>query len=823
MRTTIAPFALSLTLLVALAPAQEGRRGPDRGGDKSSAKEGAKDEIKPYDEVIPEEAETSRGLFTVHRVDEKLLYEIPADGLNRDMLWVSHIAATQAGHGYGGTPSGRRVVRWELRGKNVLLRDVKYTIRADGDDAVTNAVDATSVAPILASFPIKAWGKDKTPVIDVTEFVAGDPDAFSPKSRLNASSFDSKRSFLDEVKAFPTNIEVKVLKTFKLSDNPPSSGGGRPTSGRRGGRGGGSLTVLQHHSMTALPENPMTPRLSDARVGYFDVSFEDYASEEHAVEEVSYITRWRLEKKDPEAEVSEPVKPIVFHVGRGVPDKWRPFVHQGIEYWQPAFEAAGFKNAIIAKDAPSKREDPDWDAEDARYSSIRWLPSTVENAMGPHVNDPRTGEILESDILVYHTVLKLCRDWYFVQASPTDPRAQQLPMPDDLLGELLAYVTPHYVAHTLGFPHNMKASSSFTVAQLRDADFTAEHGVEASIMDYGRFNYVAQPGDGARLIPKVGPYDYFAVEWGYRQYTDAKAEEAGLDALLAKQVADVTLRFGGSNSSEDPSQQTEDLGSDPVAATAMGLANLDRVAGYLISATCEEGENYDLLRNMYDQIHSQRGRELRHVANMVGGFYKTNLFFGDADRMWEPLPADRQRGAMAFLTANAFTTPAALVDPALLARLETNGAADKLVGGQSSLLRTLMSESRIKRMAEEAAHDPEGAYAPVEMVRDLSEAAWQDLLGESTALDLYARNLQRAHVEILAAAAKEEAPKSDLAGLARGELQWVLQLATESLGGAGDESTRRHMVDVIARVKADLDPTGSSKDARAVRTSTSGQ
>jgi hypothetical protein len=823
MRISIAPLALSLTLLVALAPAQEGRRGPDRGEDKSSDKEGAKDEIKPYDEVIPEEAETSRGLFTVHRVDEKLLYEIPADGLDRDMLWVSHIAATQAGHGYGGTPSGKRVVRWELRGKNVLLRDVKYTIRAEGDDAVTNAVDATSVAPILASFPIKAWGKNKAPVIDVTDFVAGDPDAFSPKGRLNASSFDSKRSFLEEVKAFPTNIEIKVLKTFKLADTPPPSDGDRPTRGRRGDRGGGSLTILQHHSMTALPEDPMTPRLSDERVGYFDVSFEDYASEEHEVKEVSYITRWRLEKKDPEAEVSEPVKPIVFHVGRGVPDKWRPFVHQGIEYWQPAFEAAGFKNAIIAKDAPSKRDNPDWDAEDARYSSIRWLPSTVQNAMGPHVNDPRTGEILESDILVYHNVLKLCRDWYFVQASPNDVRAQQLPMPDDLLGELLAYVIAHEVGHTLGFPHNMKASSSFTVAQLRDAAFTAENGVEASIMDYGRFNYVAQPGDGARLIPKVGPYDYFALDWGYRQYADAAAEEAGLNALLAKQVTDVTLRFGSPNSSEDPSQQTEDLGSDPVAATAMGLANLDRVAGYLISATCAKGENYDLLRNMYDQIHSQRGRELRHVANMVGGFYKTNLFFGDSERMWEPLHADRQRGAMAFLTAHAFTTPAALVDPDLLARLETNGAADKLVGGQSSLLRTLLSESRIKRMAEEAAHDPEEAYAPVEMVRDLSQAAWQDLLGDSTALDLYARNLQRAHIEILAEAAKEEAPKSDLAGLARGELEWVLELATESLDGASDESTRRHLVDVIARVKADLDPTGSASGPLAVRTSTSGQ
>ncbi len=807
MRTSL-PLVCLLTVLTPLATAQRGERASEGSG-KSAA---SRDDVKPYDDVVPESATSHRGLFLVHEVDDKLFYELPTGTLEQDMLWVSHIAATQAGHGYGGTPSGRRVVRWELRGEKVLLRDVKYSIRAEGDDSVRNAVEATSVAPILATFPVAAWGKDKAPVIEVTDFFVGDPDEFSPKGRLNATSFDAKRSFLEEVKAFPSNVEVKVLKTFKLSSDPSA------TRGRRGG-GGGSLTVLQHHSMVKLPDELMAPRVRDDRVGWFSVSFEDYASEEHEVEEVSYIARWRLEKKDPSAAVSEPVKPIVFHVGRGVPDKWRPWVHKGIEYWQPAFEAAGFKNAIVAKDAPSKREDPDWDPEDARYSSIRWLPSTVENAMGPHVNDPRTGEILESDILVYHNVLKLCRDWYFVQASPNDERAQQLPLPDELLGELLAYVIAHEVGHTLGFPHNMKASSSFSVEQLRDADFTAKNGVEASIMDYGRFNYVAQPGDGARLIPLIGPYDFFAVDWGYRQYEDEAAEEAGLSARIAKQVDNPVLRFGGSNSSEDPSQQTEDLGSDPVAATAMGLANLDRVAGFLIAATCKEGEDYDLLRNMYDQIHGQRDRELRHVANVVGGFFRTNLFFGDAERMWEPLSAERQRAAMAFLREHGFSTPAALVDPTLLLRLETNGAADRLVRGQQSLMRTLLSETRVKRMAEQEAREPTGAYAPVEMVRDLSEAAWQTLLDGPAELDLYARNLQRAHAQLLMDALGEGAPTSDLPSLARGELEWILGLARERAGQGADETTQRHLQDVISRVEQRLDPRATLSTTRAVGTS----
>ncbi|MHC5544038.1 zinc-dependent metalloprotease, partial [Singulisphaera rosea] len=329
----------------------------------------------------------------------------------------------------------------------------------------------------------------------------------------------------------------------------------------------GAVTVRLHHSMVKLPESLMHPRRYDDRVGFFTETFEEYGNiKSHQVEDVQYITRWRLEKKDSSADVSEPKKPIVFYIGREVPEKWRSWVKKGVEAWQGAFEKAGFKNAILAKDAPTPQEDPDWDAEDARYSSIRWLPAKVENAMGPHVHDPRTGEILESDILMYHNVLKLVRDWYFVQASPNDTRAQGLPLPDDLIGELIAYVVSHEVGHTLGFPHNMKASSSYTVDQLRNPVFTKENGVEASIMDYGRFNYVAQPGDGARLIPIIGPYDRFAVEWGYREFKGAKTyedEKTELDKIVARQLKDATLRFGDPNPAEDPSQQTEDLGPDP--------------------------------------------------------------------------------------------------------------------------------------------------------------------------------------------------------------------------------------------------------------------
>ncbi|MEE8143035.1 MAG: DUF5117 domain-containing protein, partial [Planctomycetota bacterium] len=504
------------------------------GKDKERDKKKKADAIQPFDEVIPENAKTDPGVFTVHQVEDKVFYEIPPESFGKPFLWVTQIQRTQTGFGYGGTSVGNRVVRWELKDKNVLLRDVNYRIRADVDDSVRNSVEATSLEPIIKMFPVKAWGKDRAPVIEVTDLITGDLPEFSAKRRLRASGVDKKRTFVESIKSFPKNIETEVLMTYKLSSSSDSQGrGGRPRSSRsRRDPSQGAVSVLLHFSMVQLPEEPMQPRVRDSRVGYFSVSFEDYGTEEHQVKTVRYITRWRLEKKDPKAELSEPKEPIVFYVGRGVPDKWRPFVKQGIEAWQGAFESAGFENAIIAKDAPSHREDPEWDAEDARNSTIRWLPSTVENAMGPHVHDPRTGEILEADILMYHNVLKLVRDWYFVQASPMDERAQKLPMPDDLLGELLAYVVSHEVGHTLGFPHNMKASSSYSVAQLRDPEFTKKNGTEASIMDYGRFNYVAQPGDGAALIPVVGPYDHFAVEWGYREFSGAEQEKKQLAAIV---------------------------------------------------------------------------------------------------------------------------------------------------------------------------------------------------------------------------------------------------------------------------------------------------
>lgn len=781
--------------------------------------------IRPYDRVITKEATTSPGLFLVHRIEDKIFYEIPVSEFGKEFLWVTQIAKTGTGYGYGGSPVGDRVVRWEQRGDQVLLRDVNYQIRADVEDPIRNAVEASSLEKIIAIFPVQAYGKDKAPVIEVTSAFTSDLPEFSAKSRLNASGADPRRSFIEKAKAFPNNIETKVIMTYRPRGQAGAGGGGPGGPPSAASDSDAAVTVLLHHSMVKLPDNPMRPRRSDDRVGFFSVGFQNFGNlEKQEVERISYITRWRLEKQDPKAEVSEPKQPIVFYVGREVPAKWRPYIKKGIEAWQPAFEKAGFKNAIIAKEPPSEREDPDWDAEDARYSVIRWLPSTIENAMGPHVHDPRTGEILEADILMYHNVLKLVRDWYFVQASPNDEKAQKMPLPDDLLGELLSFVVTHEVGHSLGFPHNMKASSAYSVEQLRSKEWTEANGTAPSIMDYARFNYVAQPGDGAALMPKVGPYDFFAVEWGYREFPEAKTydeEKAELEKIVARQKENPMLLFGDPNPAEDPTQQTEDLGSDAVAATELGLKNIDRVAGYLVEATCKPGENYDLLRNMYNQLLGQRNRELGHVVNVVGGVVRRNQWYPDGVVVYEPVPADRQKAAVKFLLDHAFQVPAPLIAPEILQRLEPAGAADRILSSQRAVLGGLLNERRLRRMSELAARHGDTAYKPTDLLTDLSDGIWAELRSNPIEISLYRRNLQRALVDVLASAVEAGTADSDLPGLARAALKRTQE---EIKGLYANDATqlspaaRVHLDDIQARIDKAFEGfrvAGSSRPSEA--------
>src|SRR5688572_9259389 len=662
-------WALACVLVPCAAFAQDppaagaGQEGGGRGG------RAPEPEIRPYERVITRDAKSDDGVFTVHRIKDRIYYEIPANRLGREFLWVSQIAKTTLGAGYGGQAAGNRVVKWERRGDRILLRAVSYEVIADPASPIAKAVEAANNNPIVMAFNVEAE-KDGNPVIDVTRLFTTDVTEFSGRTRVGARTFDTSRSFVDRAVSFPENIEVEATHTY---NNPPPEAGaggrGGPAPAPGGGRGRaqtlrpGAHSVVMHYSMVLLPEKPMQPRLFDERVGYFSTAKIDYSKDEHRAPQVRYITRWRLEKKDPSAALSEPVKPITYYIDPATPKKWIPYLKAGVESWQPAFEAAGFKNAVIAKEAPTAEQDPDWSAEDARYSVIRWLPSTTENASGPHVHDPRSGEILETDIQFYHNVMNLARNWYFVQVGALDPRAKTLPLPDDLMGKLVQYVAAHEVGHTLGFQHNMKASSMYTLAQVRDPKWVKENGHTPTLMDYSRFNYVAQPEDRIAvedLIPKIGPYDKWAAMWGYKPIpgaTSAQAEKKTLDEWARQQDAKPWLRFSTEGSAgTDPGELSEAVGDeDAVAATTLGMKNLERVAAMLMTATTTTttGEPFTDLEEVYARVLGQWSLEMNHVAAIVGGYNSQQKHVGQTGVRFQLIPRAKQEGAVNYLVQNA--------------------------------------------------------------------------------------------------------------------------------------------------------------------------
>ena len=811
-------IALSLALVPCLALAQEPPDPPAGGG--RGGQQTREPQIRPYERVVTSEAKSDDGIFTVHRIGDRLLYEIPSDKLGREFLWVSQIARTTLGAGYGGQAAGNRVVKWERRGDRILLRAVSYDVIADPESPIAKAVDAANNHPIIMAFNVEAE-KDGNPVIDVTRLFTTDVTEFSGRTRVGARSFDNSRSFVERAVSFPENIEVQATHTY---NNPPTEGGGRgagaPAPG--GGRGRanlrpGSHSVVMHFSMVLLPEKPMQPRLFDERVGYFSTAKIDYSADEHRAPRRRYITRWRLEKKDPKADVSEPVKPIVYYIDPATPAKWIPYLKAGVESWQPAFEAAGFRNAVIAKDAPTAAEDPDWSPEDARYSVIRWLPSTTENASGPHVHDPRSGEILETDIQFYHNVMNLARNWYFVQVGALDPRAQTLPLPDDLMGKLIQYVAAHEVGHTLGFQHNMKASSMYTVAQVRDPKWVKENGHTPTLMDYSRFNYVAQPEDRIDvedLIPKIGPYDKWATMWGYKPIpgaTSPDAEKKTLDEWAREQDAKPYLRFSTAGSSgTDPGELTEAVGdANAVEATTLGMKNLERVAAILMKATTTTtGEPYNDLQEVYGRLLGQWALEMNHVAAIVGGYNSQQKHIGQNGVRFQLIPRARQEQAVTFIVDNAFKAPQWALNAEILRRIEPVGVLDRIESSQGRVLNSLLSSARVNRLVEQQALDGAAAYAPLEFLADVREGIFEEIYGGTAQpIDAYRRNLQRAYIETLSNRVNgAQAQSDDVRAFFRGELK-TLDADLQGPRVSTDRATALHVADLRQQIARALDPT----------------
>ncbi|MFD0940747.1 zinc-dependent metalloprotease [Pedobacter boryungensis] len=847
---TILLTVSAITIAQAQVRPPAGAADTTRRGPGSALGSNVKAQPKPYNQVITDKTLTRKGMITTHKLEDKFFFEIADTTLGRDILVVSRIAKSgadvRAAQGYAGDVIGSTVIRFEKGPNNrIFMRKVSFkTYSPDSTTAMYQSLKNSNIQAIAASFNIAAYTPDKTgSVIDVTDYINSDNDIFyfsSPasKTRFRLGTQLSDRSYIQSMRSFPLNVEISTMKTYSLTAAPSPFGPAAPAMG--GGASAGSATIELNTSLVILPKVPMKARYADPRVGYFTVGYTDFDLNPQGVKEIDLIKRWRLEPKPQDlakykrGELVEPQKQIVYYIDPATPKKWVPYLIAGVNDWAKAFEKAGFKNAVVAKEAPTFAQDSTWSIDDARHSAIVYKPSEIANASGPSISDPRSGEIMESHINWFHNVQSLVHDWYMIQTAATDPRARKMVFSDELMGDLIRFVSSHEVGHTLGLLHNYGSSSTVPVENLRNKKWVEENGHTPSIMDYARFNYVAQPEDNITakgLYPRIGDYDRWAIEWGYKYFPDTKTpgdEVERLNKAVIESAKNRRLWFGTESNPDDPHSQNEDLGDNAMKASDYGIKNLKVILPNLPAWTKESNEGYDNLSNMYGQLTTQFGRYMGHVAKNVGGIYENPKMVEQAGLVYERTPAATQKEAMDFLNRQLFTTPKWLLNQSILDNIDQN-PLEVVAKLQGSTLNRLLSNSTLGKLVAAEAADGSTAYKITDLFTDLNGSIFTELKSNS-AIDVYRRNLQKAYVEKLIAIVKPApaptatnailvgrggassgltASQSDVMSVVKGQLRDLDNRIKSAATSQADSLSKYHLLDLTDRIESALD---SKKD-----------